>query len=139
MNWSTIEREAYAVLSALKKFDCWIFGSQIQVVSDYNPLTFLTKGLPHGTKLARWALALQRYDLRIIYRLDVMCVCVTNLSGSTWSLKMTHVLPLVGHARFARKFKILYRWRSHREERDLELNEDSKEKKGEEVTNMAKR
>ncbi|PRD26778.1 UNVERIFIED_CONTAM: hypothetical protein NCL1_37167 [Trichonephila clavipes] len=29
MNWSTIEREAYAVLSALKKFDCWIFGSQI--------------------------------------------------------------------------------------------------------------
>ncbi|GFT96647.1 hypothetical protein TNCV_5022821 [Trichonephila clavipes] len=69
MNWSTIEREACAVLSALKKFDCWIFRSQIQVVSDHNPLTFLTKGLPHGTKLARWALALQRYDLWIIYRI----------------------------------------------------------------------
>ncbi|GFY61189.1 retrovirus-related Pol polyprotein from transposon 17.6 [Trichonephila inaurata madagascariensis] len=63
----TIERKAYAVLSAIKKFDCWIFGSQIQAVSDH-PLTFLTKGLPHGTKLDRWALALQRYDLRIIYR-----------------------------------------------------------------------
>ncbi|GFT00439.1 retrovirus-related Pol polyprotein from transposon opus [Trichonephila clavipes] len=50
MNWSTIKREAYDVLSALKRFDCWIFGSQIQVVSDHNPLTFLTKGLPHGTK-----------------------------------------------------------------------------------------
>ncbi|GFS56357.1 retrovirus-related Pol polyprotein from transposon opus [Trichonephila clavipes] len=47
LNWSTIEREAYAVLSALKKFDCWIFGSQIQVVSDHNPLTFLTKGTKH--------------------------------------------------------------------------------------------
>ncbi|GFW53298.1 polyprotein of retroviral origin, putative [Trichonephila clavipes] len=46
----------------IEKFDCWIFGSQIQVVSDHNPLTFLTKGLPHGTNLA-----LQRYDLRIIY------------------------------------------------------------------------
>ncbi|GFQ81336.1 hypothetical protein TNCT_304311 [Trichonephila clavata] len=68
MNWSTIEREAYAVLSALKKFDCWIFGSQIQVVSDHNPLSFLTKGLPHDAKLARWALALQRYELHIIYR-----------------------------------------------------------------------
>ncbi|GFQ95738.1 retrovirus-related Pol polyprotein from transposon opus [Trichonephila clavata] len=55
-NWSTIEKAAYAVLSALKKFDCWIFGSQIQVVSDHNPLSFLTKGLPHGAKLARWAL-----------------------------------------------------------------------------------
>ncbi|GFX77387.1 hypothetical protein TNCV_2955851 [Trichonephila clavipes] len=68
MNWSTIEREAYAVLSALKKLDCWIFGSQIQVVSDHNPLIFLTKRLPHGTKMACWDLALQRYDLRIIYR-----------------------------------------------------------------------
>ncbi|GFT69271.1 retrovirus-related Pol polyprotein from transposon 297 [Trichonephila clavipes] len=68
MNWSTVEREAYAVLSALKKFDCWILGSQIQVVSDHNPLIFLTKGLPHGTKLTCWALALQRYGLWIIYR-----------------------------------------------------------------------
>ncbi|GFS94916.1 retrovirus-related Pol polyprotein from transposon 297 [Trichonephila clavipes] len=75
MNRSTIERDAYAMLSALKKFDCWIFGSQIQVVSDYNPLTFLTKGLPHGTKLARWALALQRYDLRIIYCSVYVCRC----------------------------------------------------------------
>ncbi|GFS97188.1 polyprotein of retroviral origin, putative [Trichonephila clavipes] len=56
-----------SVLSALKTFGYWIFGSQIQVVCDHNPLTFLTKGLPHGTKLARWAPALQRYDLRIIY------------------------------------------------------------------------
>ncbi|GFU10248.1 retrovirus-related Pol polyprotein from transposon opus [Trichonephila clavipes] len=46
----------------IEKFDCWIFGSQIQVVSNHNPLTFLTKGLPHGTNLA-----LQLYDLRIIY------------------------------------------------------------------------
>ncbi|GFU14030.1 hypothetical protein TNCV_1580401 [Trichonephila clavipes] len=30
---------------------------------------------------------------------------------------MTHVLPLVGHVRFALKFKNLYRWRSHRGER----------------------
>ncbi|GFU67958.1 hypothetical protein TNCV_1365021 [Trichonephila clavipes] len=30
---------------------------------------------------------------------------------------------LVGHVRSARKFKILYRWRGHREERDLELND----------------
>ncbi|GFW99269.1 hypothetical protein TNCV_3980941 [Trichonephila clavipes] len=37
-----------------------IFRSQNQVVSDHNPLTFLTKGLSHGTKLARWALALLR-------------------------------------------------------------------------------
>ncbi len=66
--WATIEREAYAVLSALKKFDTWVFGAQIQIISDHNPLTYLTQGMPQGAKLARWALALQRYNMTITYR-----------------------------------------------------------------------
>ena len=32
MAWSTIEREAYAVLVAL----CWIFGTKVTVYSDHN-------------------------------------------------------------------------------------------------------
>ncbi|GBM37383.1 Retrovirus-related Pol polyprotein from transposon 297 [Araneus ventricosus] len=71
MKWSTIEREAFCVLEALKKFDTWIFGSKIQVVSDHNPLTYLTSSAPHGAKLSRWALALQRYNLTISYRKGV--------------------------------------------------------------------
>ncbi|GBN96886.1 Retrovirus-related Pol polyprotein from transposon 297 [Araneus ventricosus] len=58
MKWSTIEREAFCVLEALKKFDTWVFGGKIQVVSDYNPLTHLTSSAPHGAKLSRWTLAL---------------------------------------------------------------------------------
>ncbi|GBM20371.1 hypothetical protein AVEN_222083-1 [Araneus ventricosus] len=42
MKWSTIGREAFCVLEALKKFDTWVFGGKIQVVSDHNPLTYLT-------------------------------------------------------------------------------------------------
>ncbi|GFU04974.1 hypothetical protein TNCV_1290711 [Trichonephila clavipes] len=63
----------------------------------------------------------------------MLCVCVTNLSGSTWSLKMTHVLLLVGHVRFARKLKFFIGGAAI-EKRDLELNE--KERRG---TNMAER
>ncbi|GBN20764.1 Retrovirus-related Pol polyprotein from transposon 297 [Araneus ventricosus] len=48
MKWSSIEREAFCVLEALKKFDTWIFGGKIQVVSDHNPLTYLTNSAPHG-------------------------------------------------------------------------------------------
>ncbi|GFX32596.1 hypothetical protein TNCV_3704701 [Trichonephila clavipes] len=41
---------------------------------------------------------------------------------------MTHVLPLVGHVRFAWKFKNLYRWRGHRGERkDGEKEEGSQQ------------
>ncbi|GFX62900.1 hypothetical protein TNCV_1099931 [Trichonephila clavipes] len=35
-------------------------------------------------------------------------------TGTTWSLKLTHGLPLVGHVRFALQFKKLYRCRGHR-------------------------
>ncbi|XP_077541120.1 uncharacterized protein LOC144153344 [Haemaphysalis longicornis] len=55
--WSTIEREAFAIIWALKKFDYWVFGAGVNVVSDHNPLSYLTTCTPHGAKLSRWALA----------------------------------------------------------------------------------
>jgi len=36
--WSNIERDAYAVVWALKRFRPIIFGSQISVFTDHNPL-----------------------------------------------------------------------------------------------------
>ncbi|GFQ94977.1 retrovirus-related Pol polyprotein from transposon 297 [Trichonephila clavata] len=68
MKWSTIKREAFSVLEALSKFDTWIFGSQIQVISDHDPLIYLTNSAPHSAKLSRWALALQRYNVKVSYR-----------------------------------------------------------------------
>jgi len=41
--WPTIEKEAFAVVWALKKYRAWLFGSpQVHVYSDHNPLLFLT-------------------------------------------------------------------------------------------------
>jgi RNase H-like domain found in reverse transcriptase len=60
--WSTIE-EAYAVIHALNKFRDWIFLSKISIYSDHNPLQFLMVAAPKSSKLTRWALALQEFDL----------------------------------------------------------------------------
>jgi hypothetical protein len=68
MRWSTIEREAFAVIWALKRFRSWIFLSKINVYSDHNPLTYLTEASPKSAKLARWALALQEFNVHFRYR-----------------------------------------------------------------------
>ena len=66
--WSTIEREAYASLWALQKYKYWIFGTHIILYSDHNPITFLTESTPKSSKLMRWSLALQEFDVEFRYR-----------------------------------------------------------------------
>ena len=66
--WSTIEREAYAALVALQKYRNWIFGSEVTVHSDHNPLLYLTESAPKCAKLMRWALALQEFSVTFKYR-----------------------------------------------------------------------
>jgi len=66
--WSTIEREAYAVIWALKRFRSWILLSKVTIFSDHNPLSFLTEAAPKSAKLSRWALALQEYNFVFKYR-----------------------------------------------------------------------
>ncbi|GFW79900.1 retrovirus-related Pol polyprotein from transposon 297 [Trichonephila clavipes] len=53
MKWSTIKCEAFSVLEVLRKFNTWIFGSEIQVISDHGPLKYLTNNAPHSTKFTR--------------------------------------------------------------------------------------
>jgi hypothetical protein len=66
--WATIEKEAFAVLEAIKKFAHWIFGYKIHVFSDHNPLAYLTDAAPKSAKLLRWSLALQNFDLEFHYK-----------------------------------------------------------------------
>lgn len=67
-NWATIEREAYAVVFALRKFRNFIFGASIIVYSDHNPLTYLNDCAPKSAKLTRWSLGLQEFDLQFRFK-----------------------------------------------------------------------
>lgn len=66
-NYSTTEREALAVVWAVNKFRGYIEGSEVTIASDHQPLRWLmTLKSPSG-RLARWALVLQSFNLRIQY------------------------------------------------------------------------
>jgi transposase InsO family protein len=67
-NWATIEKEAWGVLFALSKFEKWILGGRIEIITDHNPLKYLNETTPRSTKLMRWAMALQRWDYSIVHR-----------------------------------------------------------------------
>lgn len=65
--WSVIEREAFAIVWALRRFRNVIFGAHITIYTDHNPLSYLTESAPKSAKLTRWALALQDYEFTIKY------------------------------------------------------------------------
>ena len=66
--WSTIEKEAYAVIWAVGRCRTIIFGALITIYSDHNPIRFLTECAPTSARLARWALALQDYLIEVKYK-----------------------------------------------------------------------
>jgi hypothetical protein len=61
--WSTIEKEAYAVIHALHKFRDWILFSKVSIYSDHNPLAYITESAPKSPRLTRWALSLQEFNI----------------------------------------------------------------------------
>ena len=66
--YSTIEREALAIISAIKEFYPYLYGFSFTLVTDHNPLSSL-KGLRDvGGRITRWLLFLQQFHYRIIYR-----------------------------------------------------------------------
>ncbi|GFS75294.1 transposon Tf2-9 polyprotein [Trichonephila clavipes] len=66
-NYFTTEREALAVVWALKKFRGYIEGTEITVASDHQPLKWLLNLKSTTERLARWALEIQSFNLKVQY------------------------------------------------------------------------
>jgi hypothetical protein len=66
-NYDTTQREALAVVWACKKFRGYIEGNEVIVSSDHQPLRWLMSLQSPTGRLARWALSLQPYDIKVNY------------------------------------------------------------------------
>ena len=68
LRWATIEKEAYAVVYALKKLRPYLYGSSFCIYTDHKPLMSLFTAPMKNTKIQRWAIMLSEYGAEIKYR-----------------------------------------------------------------------
>lgn len=67
-NYATVEKEAFALLSAVRIFNVYFGSHPVTVYTDHSPLQFLRNMSNHNQKLLRWSLELQQYNLSIVHR-----------------------------------------------------------------------
>jgi len=64
----TIERDAFAVMYALRKFRIFVLATEVTIFCDHNPLKYLRECTPKSGKSTRWALGLKEFNILWSYR-----------------------------------------------------------------------
>ncbi len=67
-NYSISEKECLALVFAVQRFRCYVWGVKIRVVTDHHALCWLMKKKNLAGRLARWSLQLQDMDIEIVHR-----------------------------------------------------------------------
>ena len=66
--YSTIEKEALALLLAVRNFSVYFGTHPVTVYTDHSPLQFLKNMSNYNNKMLRWSLELQAFNLHIVHR-----------------------------------------------------------------------
>lgn len=64
-NYSTIEKEALAIIFAILKLKRFLLSRKFFILTDSKPLAILTSKLPKNSRLTRWNLILQDYMFKV--------------------------------------------------------------------------
>ena len=67
-HYATVEKEALALVFAVKHFREYLWGKKFYAIVDHAPLRYLLNHKEPSSRLMRWALLLQEYNFEILYR-----------------------------------------------------------------------
>ena len=67
-NYSITELELLAIIFGLQKFRHICYDCEIKVITDLRPLQWLNSLVRHSSRLARWLLILQDYNVTTTYK-----------------------------------------------------------------------
>ena len=80
--WPIIEKELYAVVQPVKKFEHILFGRKILLYCDHAPLQFIHSAGSVSHKLTRWSLGLMKFDIELMHvpgKLNVVADALSRL------------------------------------------------------------
>lgn len=66
-NYSTIEKEALAIIWAIRKYKPYLLGNQFKLYTDHKPLTFI-KTSTKNNRILNWRLELENYQYTVEYK-----------------------------------------------------------------------
>ena len=80
--WAQIEKECLAIVSACDKWDLWIYGHQVNVHTDHQPLETIFKKPLHAAprRLQKMMMRLQRYNIKVSYKKGTSLLLADTLS-----------------------------------------------------------
>ena len=84
IKWNITEKEAYATYKSVKKFTFYITGAKTMVFSDHKPLKNFFEGGMNITKLDRWSLELQEFDISLEFiqgKLNTIADVISHLKN----------------------------------------------------------
>ena len=92
-NYTTTDKELLAVVYALDKFRAYLIGVEIIIFTDHSALKYLLTKKNAKSRLIRWVLLLQEFNLQIRDKKGVENVVVNHLSRLT-TAHNTHNPPI---------------------------------------------
>lgn len=89
-SWKAAEKEGLAALEAIEKFRPYVEGTQFTLITDSSALSFImnSKWKP-SSKLSRWSMLLQQYDMKVQHRRGTENVVADALSRAVEAIEIT--------------------------------------------------
>ncbi|KAL3698611.1 hypothetical protein R1sor_012687 [Riccia sorocarpa] len=89
-DYTTTEREALAMVYAVKKFKPYLQGNKFVFFVDHQALTYIVNKIHITARIARWLLLLQEFGLTVVYKPGKINILADQLSRIEMGREMEH-------------------------------------------------
>ncbi|KAL3699575.1 hypothetical protein R1sor_017597 [Riccia sorocarpa] len=89
-DYTTTEREALAMMYAVKKFKPYLQGNKFIFFVDHQALTYIVNKVHITGRIARWLLLLHEFDFTVVYKLAKINILADQLSRIEMGREIEH-------------------------------------------------